>query len=297
MRPLWMGLLCAASGVGLFHPQPDPFAALEARYGLTLGVAARNLSTDQTLYYKADTLFPTASVIKLPVLVELYRQYARGYLHPRDTVLLDSSRLYPGSGVLRYLSVPRMLSLEDAAVLMIILSDNTATNLVFDKLGPHHEARLDSVNRTLRALGLEKTTMHNKPFSVRTRKNTPQALRYGIGMSTPREMLLLLSKLARGEVISPEASRAMIEILLRQQWTELAPRYLPVEADSLKIAHKTGAISTARSDVGIIFTPRDTIVYAVMTDHVSDPRWTIDNKGNLAVSEAARIVYERLRSR
>lgn len=277
--------------------QPDPFAEIESRYGLRLGVAALNLTTGESLYYRADTLFPTASVIKLPVLVELYRQYARGYLSPQDTVYLHAARLYPGSGILQYLSVPRVLSLQDAAVLMIILSDNTATNLVFDKLGPHHEARLDSVNRTLRALGLEKTTMHNKPFSLQTRKNTPEALRYGIGMTTPREMVELLRKLACGEVVSPQACREMIEILKQQQWTEVAPRYLPVEADSLQIAHKTGAISTARCDVGLIFSPRDTIAYAVMTDGVQDPRWSIDHKGNVAAAEAARLLYERLHRR
>lgn len=283
--------------LGAFAFQVDSFVEIERRYELTLGVAAYNLTTGASLFYRADTLFPTASVIKLAVLVELYRQYKEGYLSPRDTVVLTARRIYPGSGVLQYLSVPRVLLLQDAAILMIIVSDNTATNLVFDRLGPHHDARLDSVNATLRSLGLRRTRMLNKPFGFSTRKNTPEARRYGIGMGTPREWMQLLVQMARGRVVSAEASREMIEILKRQQWTEMAPRLLPVEADTLQVAHKTGAISTARCDVGLIFSPRDTIAFAVMTDHIKDPRWSIDQAGNLAVAEAVRVVYERLHVR
>ena len=291
--------LVLATGLllGVLAFQTEPFGRIEHRYELTLGVAAHNLTTGASVFYRADTLFPTASVIKLAVLVELYRQYEQGYLSPQDTVVLTAGRIYPGSGVLQHLSVPRVLSLQDAAVLMIILSDNTATNLVFDRLGPHHDARLDSVNATLRSLGLQRTRMLNKPFGFSTRKNTPEARRYGIGMGTPRELMQLMIAMARGRVVSAEASREMIEILKRQQWTEMAPRLLPVEGDSLQLAHKTGAISTARCDVGLIFSPRDTIAFAVMTDHIKDPRWSVDQVGNLAVAETARLVYERLHVR
>jgi len=294
-RPL--GILATVLLLGALAFQVDPFAEIERRYELTLGVAAYNLTTGASLFYRADTLFPTASVIKLAILVELYRQYERGYLSPQDTVVLTSGRIYPGSGVLQHLSVPRVLSLQDAAVLMIILSDNTATNLVFDRLGPHHDARLDSVNATLQLLGLRRTRMLNKPFGFSTRKNTPEARRYGIGMGTPRELMHLLVAMVRGSVVTVEASREMIEILKRQQWAEMAPRLLPVEADTLQVAHKNGAISTARCDVGLIFSPRDTIAFAVMTDHIKDPRWSVDQAGNLAVAEAVRVVYERLHVR
>lgn len=271
------------------------FQAIENEYGLRLGVAGLNLTTGDEIYFNADTLFPTASVIKTPVLIELYRQYEQGYLDRHDTILFDSTKVYEGSGVLRYLTVPQDVMLHDAAILMIIYSDNAGTNLVFDRLGPHHDAQLDSVNNTMRALGLEHTEMLNKPFGFDTRKDTPFARRYGIGVSTPREMTQLMQMLSEGTVVSPEASREMIDIHKNQQWTYVAPRYIQAEFPELVFAHKTGGISTARCDVGLIFSEQDTIAFAVMADMIEDDIRTVDRKGNLALAEATLEMYRRIR--
>jgi len=273
----------------------DPFQEIEQRYELQLGVAAVNLTTGEEVFYNADTLFSTASLIKTPVMVELYRQYELGLLDPMQELVIDTTNIYPGSGILHHLTLPNMIRLHDAAILMIILSDNMATNLVFDQLGPDHQARLDSVNTMMHSLGLSNIEMINKPFGFDTRKDTPFARRYGIGASSPREMMMLMHMLARGEVVSPDASLEIINIHKNQHYTELVPQYLPVYEDTLSFAHKTGAISRARCDAGLIISPRDTIAYAVMVDQVDDPRWVPDHKGNLAVSEAGKVMYEMLR--
>jgi beta-lactamase class A len=275
----------------------DAFRAIESAYELQLGVAAVNLTTGLELYYNADTLFATASLIKTPMLVELYRQYEKGLLDPSTLLTVDSTNIYPGSGSLQHMSLPYTLALHDAAILMIVVSDNTATNLVFDKLGPDHQARLDSVNTMMRSLGLPKTEIINKPFGFDTRKDTPFARRYGIGATTPREMTTLMSMFAHGTVISEQISGDIIEIHKRQEYDDLVPRYLPVHEDRLTIAHKTGAISTARTDAGLIFTPSDTIAFAVFADRVEDPEGGPDHKGSLAVSEAAKVMYDFINRR
>ncbi len=273
----------------------DLFEQIEQKYELRLGVAAVNLTTGEEVYYNADSLFSTASLIKTPVMVELYRQYELGLLDPMQEIAIDTTNIYPGSGILQHLTIPNTIALHDAAILMIILSDNTATNLVFDQLGPYHQARLDAVNTMMQSLGLPNIEMINKPFGFDTRKDTPFARRYGIGASSPRGMMLLMQMLARGEVVSPDASSEIIEIHKNQNYTELVPQYLPVYEDTLSFAHKTGAISRARCDAGLIISPRDTIAYAIMVDQVDDPRWAPDHKGNIAVSEAGKVMYDRLR--
>lgn len=270
------------------------FQNIESKYDLRLGVAALNLTTGAEIYYKADSLFALASLIKTPVLVELYRQYEDGYLDPATELVVDSTNIYPGSGTLQNETLPYATSLHEAAIRMITVSDNTGTNLVFDQLGPDHDACLDSVNTTMRSLGLSQTEMINKPFGFDTRKDTPFARRYGIGASTPREMMTLFAMLARGEIISEAVSEAMIDIHKKQKYHDFAPRYLPVTGHDLSFANKTGAISTVRTDAGLIFTETDTIAFAVLVDMVDDPEGGEDHKGNLALSEAAKILYDVL---
>jgi len=282
----------------IFSCQKTPtaqFQSIEQKYNLNLGVAVKNLTTGDSIFYHADSLFATASVIKVPILIELYRQYQTGSLDPRQEVYLDSTNVWGGSGILQLLTLPQTLRLQDAAELMIIVSDNTATNLVFDQLGPNHDARLDSVNTTLRKFGIEHTKILNKPMSWETKKDTPKSWRYGIGVSSPRDLMRIMTMLKKQAIVSPQASEAMIGIMRDQFYNELVPRDLPVFDDTLSFAHKTGGVSTAKCDVGLIFSPSDTIAFAVMVDNVLDSTAQLSYNGNLAVSEAAKIMYEQIK--
>jgi beta-lactamase class A len=288
-------IICLFIFVSCSNDPADPFERIEQKYDLLLGIAAINLTTGEEVYYNADTLFSTASLIKTPILAELYRQYEHGMLDPMKRLVIDTTNIYPGSGILQHMTLPNTITLQDAALLMIILSDNMATNLVFDQLGPDHQSQLDAVNTMMQSFGLTNTEMLNKPFGFDTRQDTDFARRYGIGATTPREMMKLMHMLAQGEVVSSAASADMIDIHKLQHYDDLVPLYLPVYDDTLSFAHKTGAISRARCDAGLIFSPGDTIAYAVMVDRVDDPRWVPDHKGNLAVSEAGKVMYEMLR--
>ena len=185
-------LLSAVSGTVQCQTFDGRFQEIAQRFGGRLGVAARNIVTGETVLYNSDSLFPTASIIKLPVLVELFHRFHHGGLQPGQPVQLADSLKKPGSGVLQFLSGGQTLKLIDIATLMIIVSDNTGTNYVLDQFGTAHEEKLEAVNGRMRTLGLNHTTLLNKLYSFGTKKKTEEARRYGIGVSCPADMIQLL---------------------------------------------------------------------------------------------------------
>lgn len=263
--------------------------------GVRIGVAAKHLGTGATVLLNADTLFPTASIIKLPILVELFHQFESGRLAPLEPVTLEAANARPGNGIVRFLSDGTALPLTDVATLMIILSDNTATNYVIDRLGESHEERLEAVNGRMRSLGLAHTKLLNKLYSWETKKKTEEALRFGIGVSTPGDMLLLLERIARGEADKDRPSESVVAVLRRQQDVQLAARYLPFLSDStLRIGNKTGSLDEVKNDVGIVSGAGGTYVYAIFADGARTPGEEVDNPATIAVARISRILYDHL---
>jgi beta-lactamase class A len=188
--------------------------------------------------------------------------------------------------VLQDLSDGLRLTLRDAVTLMIIVSDNTATNLALDVL------TADAVNARMEALGLKETRSMRKVFGGGDSREglKPENKRFGLGRSTPREMVALLEKLERGEVVSPAASREMIELLKRQQFHDGIGRSLK----GVTVANKPGALDALRSDVGVVYTPRGRIALAITCDDLPEVVWTPDNPGLLALDRLSSILIEGL---
>ncbi len=263
-------------------------------FGGRVGVAAKSITTGESIMINADTLFPTASVIKLPVLVELFYQFQEGKLSPSQPIPLAESVKVPGDGILRFMQVGQTLSLIDMATLMIILSDNTATNYCISQLGKEHDEKLEAVNRRMRSLGLKKTKLLNKLYSLKTKKNTEEARRFGIGVSSPADMVLLLEKLVQGEVVDKTGSGAILGILKNQMDKLQAARFLPFSEDTtLWIANKTGSLDDRKIDVGIVSSSKGTYVYAIFCDDSTDLGEQPDNKATLAVAKISRLLHER----
>lgn len=262
-------------------------------FGGRVGLAAKSLTTGETIAVQADTLFPTASVIKLPVLVELFHQFQEGKLKPEQPISLSTETSVPGDGVLRFFHQGQILQLLDIATLMIILSDNTATNYVIDQLGGAHDEKLEAVNSRMRALGLKNTKLLNKLYSLKTKKNTEEARRFGIGVSSPADMVLLLEKLVRGEVVNKSVSDEIIAILKNQMDKSQAARFLPFAEDTtLWIANKTGSLDDRKIDVGIVSSAKGSYVYAIFCDNSTDLGEQPDNMATLAVAKISRLLYE-----
>lgn len=268
----------------------------------SLGAAIRYLPDGPYLEYRAEEVFPSASVIKLPVLVELYAQCAEGRLSLAQRTALRVEDCIEGSGVLRYLRPGLTPTLGDLAELMIIVSDNTATTMLIRQLG------VEAVNTRMRDLGLTSTTLGGR--LALGQKALPQGDKGGtVGRSetSPRDMCLLMELLWRGTVVSEEACRRMLATLEHQQFMDLA-RYLPLDdlseeagrkASPVLIASKSGQVDGVRNDVGLITarTPHGESQYivCVFTRDVQDGRiWTAENVAARAVGEVSRLAYDYL---
>lgn len=260
-----------------------------------LGVALRFLEHDLEFCYKGEDVFPTASVIKLPIMVEAFRQVAEGTLRLDEPLATCTAEMVAGSGVLQFLHPGLELTLEDALELMIGVSDNTATNLVLARIGN------EAVNRTMDNLGLVQTRSAGKIGGADRPVDGPRR-----SQSSPRDMAVLLTGIAQGTLVSETASDHMLRILGHQLYEEMVPRYLPLGFDPsethcppIVVAHKTGAVDHVRNDVGIIRlqsgTDIRTLIVAVFTADLDDGNlWTIENVGVRAVAEVSRLAFRAL---
>jgi beta-lactamase class A len=255
-----------------------------AQHKGTVGLAIIDLASGEQLAIRGDEPVSSASVIKLPILVELFHQLERGPLRFDDPIIMTAADQRPGSGVLQFFSTPHQLTVGDAATLMIILSDNSATNLIIDKIG------IRNVNARMDSLGFRTTRLHAKVFlGTATTIDTAATRRWGFGVTTPSEMAGLLARLYRGEVVSDSASKAMLGILKNNFDYAEIPRLLP---PGTSVAHKTGALNASRHDCGIVYAkPRD-YVMCVFTSDNTDQSWRLDNEGRTTIAELARMTHE-----
>ncbi len=266
--------------------------SLEAEYGGHLGMVALNLRTGESIGYNASEKFPTASVIKLPIMAAFFSQVDSGKIDTAMRVTLRREDKKPGSGVLQYLDNGAEISLLDAVRLMIILSDNTATNLVLDRMGTTHDARLDLVNRFVAGQGLKNTRLLNRLYSWDTKRNSPEGIRYGIGVSTPEDMVTLLTALYRKTLATPASCEAMLKILEDQFYDDMIPRFLPAsECATLEVAHKTGGVNETKVDVGLVLSDRADLAMAIFVDRQPDHLEDVSNRGTLLAASVARVAW------
>ncbi len=260
----------------------------------TVGIFAKNLDSGATYALRADDPVRTASTIKLPILVATFAAAKEGKVAWTDLTTLRDSDKVSGSGVLGEFSDGVRLPLADLVHLMIVLSDNTATNLVLDKITS------DYVNEQMEKFGLKQTRSMRKvrgdgtdlknPSGFSRAGRLPENERFGLGSSTPREMVTLLEKIERGEAVSPEASKEMLKILRRQQDHNGIAR----RAGEAPVANKAGALDHLRSDVGIVYSPRGRIAMAITCEGIPKIDWTSDNPGLLLIARVAEILVAGL---
>ena len=187
-------------------------------------IYAKNLDTGKDYSLRGDEQVRTASTIKLPIMAETFRQVVSGKLNWNDEIVLTKEKKVGGSGILLEFSDRTKIDLKTAVHLMIVVSDNTATNLVLDKV------TADSVNDFMDTLGLKQTRSLRKVFGGGDSKallNDEKMKAFGLGVSTPREMVKLLEMIENGKLVSREASAEMLEILKRQQFKDGIGRGLP----------------------------------------------------------------------
>jgi len=242
-----------------------------------LGVAIADLTDGHHYLLHANDVFPQASSIKICVLVELYRQAQQGKLKLTDLYTVNAADLVEDSDIMGGLTpgVTRV-TLRDLATVMVAVSDNSATNVLIDRVG------MDNVNAFLSAQGLTQTRLRRKMMDVKAAAEGRE------NVSTPSEMMKLLESIYRGEVLNREMTDDLFKVLSTHK-ASFIPRDLP---DGLKIANKPGELEGVRNDSGVIFVDKRPYALCVMTTYLRRER---DGEEAIStISLAAWRMFDRL---
>ena len=256
---------------------------LEAHAG-DVAVCIRHLETGEQFVWRGDEIQPTASLIKMPVMVAAYRMVDSKELDPAKMIALEETDKVPGSGILTtHFSSGLQLSLRDAIRLMIRYSDNTATNLVVDEIG------LPTTAATMESLGFPQTRLNSKVYRGETSIAPDRSKLYGLGSTTANETVNLLEQLHKGTAASSESCKAMLDHLLACDDKTMLVSQLP---DGTKVAHKSGAVSESRCNAGIIYGPKGPFAICILTTNNKDKSWKDDNAAHVLIGKIARSAFD-----
>ena len=293
--PLMAQLAAAgcAGGQGANRPAPVNFARADtaklhrtldslagAHHG-TVGYTVLNVDTGERLERRGDETFPTASLIKVPILVTVYDLVEQKKLSLDDPLTLLAIDKVPGSGNLQFMHDGATLTVRDAAWLMTTTSDNTATNLLLDRIV------IRRVWEKMEKLGLPHTKVHSKVYLRMASVAMDSSVKYGLGVTTPNEMSRLFALLADGKAVSPKADSSMLDILAHNEDYAGVQRYV----DSLTVPHKTGATDQVRTECAL-FPLQSRVVACVLTKENADQRWLIDNEAQVTMAKMGRAIVE-----
>jgi beta-lactamase class A len=293
--------LCAnvATGQRASSSLADQLHAIVAEHHGDVALFAENLKTRETVAILADTPVQTASVIKLAILYEALEQVRSGKTHFGDKINLTKADQVPGSGVLLFFDTPISITLKDALTMMIVMSDNSASNLVMDHLG------IANVDARLAKLGLKDTYLYKKIFTPAPAEMVMPAdqQKFGLGKTTAREMASLMTKIVRCELAEPgtaaqAADQALCDVALKmlhvQFYRNAIPRYLDgmPGATGDSIANKTGSLNAVRNDVAAVSTKSGMVIISAFTFNNKDQSWGTEQEGELTIAKLARSIIQ-----
>jgi beta-lactamase class A len=259
------------------HRRLDSIAA--AHRGVA-GYSVHNLDTDERLSRRGDEKFPTASLIKVAVLVTLYDLIDKGLMSADDRLTMTKIDKVPGSGTLQFMHDGLELTVRDAAWLMSTISDNTATNLLIDKVG------IRRVWEKMDSLGLRQTRIHAKVFRARFTSVAPDSSeKYGLGVTTPNEMARLFALLADGRAVSARADSTMLDMLAHSADDQMMQRYV----SGVRAPRKTGATDQVRTECALFYL-ESRVAACVLTRENADRRWLIDNEAQLTLAKMGQAL-------
>ena len=244
-----------------------------------VGYTVHNLDTGERLERRGDETFPTASLIKVPILVTVFDLVERGQLSLDDRLTVLKIDKVPGAGQLQFMHDGAVITVRDAAWLMSVTSDNTATNLLLDRIV------IRRVWEKMEKLGLPHTKVHSKTFLRIASVAMDSSVKYGLGVTTPNEMARLFGLLADGKAVSAKADSTMLDILAHNEDYLLLQRHV----EGLAVPHKTGATDQVRTECAL-FPLQSRVVACVMTKENVDQRWVIDGEAQLTMAGMGRAL-------
>src|SRR5512146_2632927 len=292
-------LLASSAWAASLQKKLDKMAA---HFHGKVGLYAINMKTGETAAIDPDTPVQTASVIKLPIMVEVFAEVAAGKRSLEDKLVLTKDNQVPGSGILGQLQPGLELTLYDAVVLMMDLSDNTATNMVIDHIG------IPAVNTRVKAMGLKDTYLYKKVFKPAEGIMPSDQPKFGLGKTTAREMAQVMESIegcaAGAKPPAPAPAnwngvndaglcRQMIDIMRNQQYRNMIPHYLETIDTSDQgsaIADKIGDLDDVRNDVALIYSKAGPIVISLFTYDNKDQTWMAENEAEQLIARMAKLI-------
>ena len=244
-----------------------------------VGIYVHHLKTGKTVAINADTIFPTASMIKIPITIGIFNKIEQGRINYDTILTYRDSLLYEGEDILGSFKDGEKIALSKVLMLMITTSDNTASLWCQTLAGKGTE-----INDWLSANGFEYTRVNS-----RTPGREHNRSKYGWGQTTPREMAGLLMKIHQGKVLTPRASERIYRNLVRiyydgQSLTQIPPY--------IQVASKSGSVDQSRSEVVLVNAPHGDYVFCVITKNQKDTSWTSNNEGYVLLRNVSQILWK-----
>ncbi|MCJ8211430.1 class A beta-lactamase-related serine hydrolase [Mucilaginibacter sp. RS28] len=280
MKRLLLCLFCFATASAFAQADKKLTAQLQEAvndFGGQVGIYVQNLKTGKTAAINADTLFPTASMIKVSILAGTMDKIEKGELQYNQKLVYRDSLLYPGEDILGSFKNGDTIQLSKVTMLMITMSDNTAS-LWLQKLvgGEYINNWLDQ--NGFKALRVNSRTVGRESF----RKQ------FGWGVSSPYEMARLFTMIHNGQAVSEAASERMYRTLVRIYWDSGALSQIP---PYVQAASKQGSVDDAKSETVLVNAPHGDYVFSVMTKNIKDRRWTEDNETHLLIQKISALLW------
>ncbi len=252
--------------------------ALTDNFHGDIGIYVRHLKTGKTIAINADTIFPTASMIKVPITIGIFNKIEKGDLNYHAKLVYKDSLLYEGEDILGSFKNGEEISLSKVLMLMITTSDNTASLWCQSLAGTGSE-----INAWLADNGFKNTRVNS-----RTPGREGNRSKYGWGQTTPREMAELVTRIRDGKVISPRASERIYRNMIRIYWDTQALSQIP---QYVQVASKSGAVNQSRSEVVLVNAPHGDYVFCVITKNQKDESWDVTNEGFTIIRNISKLLW------
>jgi beta-lactamase class A len=245
-----------------------------------IGIYVKNLRTNKTVAIHADTLFPTASIVKISILTGIMDKLNKGELTYHQELMYRDSLLYPGVDILGSFKDSQKIELSKVMMLMLTMSDNTASLWLQQLAGTGTR-----INQILDSLGFQYTRVNS-----RTPGRAANQKLYGWGQTTPREIGIFMERIVKGIILNPETSSRMLRLLGRNYWDEEAISQIPTD---VFVADKNGAVDESRSEVMFVNGRGARYILAIFTKNNKDQSWEPSNEAWTLTRKISRMIWER----
>ena len=275
--------LCAAFSIQaqrMDKKLQNELQSMVSGYHGDIGIYVKNLRTGKTAVINADTIFPTASIVKVPILLGVADRMNKGELAYDSLLTYKDSLLYEGSDILGSFKSGEKIALKKILMLMLTTSDNTASLWLQSLAGTGTR-----INTILDSLGFKDTRVNS-----RTPGREANRGQYGWGQTTPREMGMLFEKIYRYEVFSQTSSERMLRLLGRNFWDE--QEAISVFPPTIEVFSKNGCVNASRSEAMIVNAPGNPFVFCIFTKNNKDTSWTRENEAWTMARKIATYLWE-----